>query len=188
MKISNFQVWDRKKKKFVSTQQENEKKIKTESGTWIKASFKTGKYGEWKQKQNADFEGSADEDNNEDNSNGTTGKFNRDRLDKIFNRRRSGAGSKREGGREQGGLIKPEQILKKRKIAARQESRGRGASRGGPSRGGGTRGGGRGGGFSRGGGGFSRGGGGFSRGGGGGRGGGRGRGGGGGSRGRGRGR
>ena len=179
MKTSYFQVWDRKKKKFVSTQQENEKKIKTESGTWIKASFKTGKYGEWKQKQNADFEGSADEDNNDDNSNGTTGKFNRDRLDKIFNRRRSGAGSKREGGREQGGLIKPEQILKKRKIAARQESRGRGASRGGPSRGGGSRGGG-----SRGGG---RGGG-FSRGGGGGRGGGRGRGGGGGSRGRGRGR
>jgi len=138
------QVWDRKKKKFVSTQQESEKKIKTESGTWIKASFKTGKYGEWKQKQNADFEGSADEDNNDDNTN--TGKFNKDRLDKIFNRRRSGAGSKRESGREQGGLIKPEQILKKRKIAARQESRGRGGSRGSVSRGGSR------GGFSRGGG------------------------------------
>ena len=114
----------------MSTQQENEKKIKTESGTWIKASFKTGKYGEWKNKQNADFDAGSGDEGSRDTTD-TTGQFNRDRLDKIFNRRRSGAGQKRNGGKVEGGLVKPEQILKQRKMQAKQDSRGRGGSRGG---------------------------------------------------------
>ncbi|XP_055845086.1 ATP-dependent RNA helicase DDX54 [Episyrphus balteatus] len=42
--------WDRIKKKMVSVQDPRNNKIKTESGAWIPASFKTGRYTEWKQK------------------------------------------------------------------------------------------------------------------------------------------
>lgn len=42
--------WDRIKKKMVSVQDPRNNKIRTESGVWIPASFKTGRYDEWKQK------------------------------------------------------------------------------------------------------------------------------------------
>ena len=50
----------------MSTQVEQDKRIKTESGNWIKQSFKTGKYDEYKQKQKTDFEGSDSDDGNDD--------------------------------------------------------------------------------------------------------------------------
>ncbi|KAK7066964.1 ATP-dependent RNA helicase ddx54 [Halocaridina rubra] len=49
--------WNRHSKKFVSTQS-NTRKIKTESGVWITASYKTGRYEKWlargKKKEDAD--------------------------------------------------------------------------------------------------------------------------------------
>lgn len=42
--------WDRIKKKMVSVQDPRANKIRTESGAWIPASFKTGRYTEWKEK------------------------------------------------------------------------------------------------------------------------------------------
>lgn len=42
--------WDRIKKKMVSVQDPRANKIRTESGAWIPASFKTGRYNEWKEK------------------------------------------------------------------------------------------------------------------------------------------
>ncbi|KAH8416322.1 hypothetical protein KR222_008275, partial [Zaprionus bogoriensis] len=42
--------WDRIKKKMVSVQDPRANKIRTESGAWIPASFKTGRYSEWKEK------------------------------------------------------------------------------------------------------------------------------------------
>lgn len=42
--------WDRVKKKMVVVQDPRAGKIKTESGAWIPASFKTGRYTEWKEK------------------------------------------------------------------------------------------------------------------------------------------
>ncbi|KAH8301906.1 hypothetical protein KR044_000497, partial [Drosophila immigrans] len=42
--------WDRIKKKMVSVQDPRSNKIRTESGAWIPASFKTGRYNEWKEK------------------------------------------------------------------------------------------------------------------------------------------
>ncbi|XP_039487324.1 ATP-dependent RNA helicase DDX54 [Drosophila santomea] len=42
--------WDRIKKKMVSVQDPRANKIRTESGAWIPASFKTGRYAEWKEK------------------------------------------------------------------------------------------------------------------------------------------
>ncbi|XP_054734095.1 ATP-dependent RNA helicase DDX54 [Anastrepha obliqua] len=42
--------WDRIKKKMVSVQDPRAGKIRTESGAWIPASFKTGRYNDWKEK------------------------------------------------------------------------------------------------------------------------------------------
>ena len=45
-----LQKWDRLRKKMVTVQDPRSGKIRTESGIWIPASFKTGRYTEWKQK------------------------------------------------------------------------------------------------------------------------------------------
>uniref|UniRef100_A0A1I8Q6Y7 RNA helicase n=1 Tax=Stomoxys calcitrans TaxID=35570 RepID=A0A1I8Q6Y7_STOCA len=42
--------WDRIKKKMVAVQDPRANKIRTESGAWIPASFKTGRYSDWKEK------------------------------------------------------------------------------------------------------------------------------------------
>lgn len=42
--------WDRLKKKMVSVQSPRAGKIKTESGAWIPATYKTGRYADWKEK------------------------------------------------------------------------------------------------------------------------------------------
>jgi len=42
--------WDRIKKKMVSVEDPHAKKIRTESGVWIPATYKTGRYDNWKQK------------------------------------------------------------------------------------------------------------------------------------------
>ncbi|ALC43916.1 CG32344 [Drosophila busckii] len=42
--------WDRIKKKMVAVQDPRANKIRTESGAWIPASFKTGRYNTWKEK------------------------------------------------------------------------------------------------------------------------------------------
>lgn len=42
--------WDRIKKKMVSVENPRAGKIRTESGIWIPATYKTGRYSEWKEK------------------------------------------------------------------------------------------------------------------------------------------
>lgn len=42
--------WDRIKKKMVSVENPRAGKIKTESGIWIPATYKTGRYSDWKEK------------------------------------------------------------------------------------------------------------------------------------------
>ncbi|XP_065063488.1 ATP-dependent RNA helicase DDX54-like [Rhopilema esculentum] len=46
-KQGSVKKWDRKRKKFVGSRQDGAKKVKTESGSWIKASYKTNKYKDW---------------------------------------------------------------------------------------------------------------------------------------------
>lgn len=60
--------WDRKKKKFVSTQSimEQSKKIKTESGSYIKASYKKDLYSKWLKNYKAfDRDGGQDEEDDD---------------------------------------------------------------------------------------------------------------------------
>jgi len=42
-------VWDKKSKKYVKVQ-DDKKRIKTESGVYISATYKTNRYGKWKER------------------------------------------------------------------------------------------------------------------------------------------
>uniref|UniRef100_UPI00398ED3FE ATP-dependent RNA helicase DDX54 n=1 Tax=Pristiophorus japonicus TaxID=55135 RepID=UPI00398ED3FE len=57
--------WDRKKKRFVRDTGKEKKKIKTESGRYINASYKKNIYEEWKKKYKIDERMSDDENENE---------------------------------------------------------------------------------------------------------------------------
>ena len=46
-------VWDKKSKKYVKVQ-DDKKRIKTESGVYISATYKTNRYAKWKSKTKAD--------------------------------------------------------------------------------------------------------------------------------------
>jgi ATP-dependent RNA helicase DDX54/DBP10 len=64
--------WDRKKKKFVSTQSINDKskKMKTESGSYINASYKSDFYAKWLKNNKQTDRDDADNDDNDDNQQG----------------------------------------------------------------------------------------------------------------------
>ncbi|XP_071111422.1 ATP-dependent RNA helicase DDX54-like [Haliotis cracherodii] len=54
-KKNNQLKWDRKKKKFIREEQDpKKKKIKTESGTWISASYKSNAYRDWRDRHKID--------------------------------------------------------------------------------------------------------------------------------------
>lgn len=62
--------WDRKKKKFVSVQStlDKSKKIKTESGAYIKASYKSNLYAKWLKTSKMTERQDADEENADSDS------------------------------------------------------------------------------------------------------------------------
>nr|XP_023017464.1 ATP-dependent RNA helicase DDX54 [Leptinotarsa decemlineata] len=57
-------VWDRKKKKMVALPSAKSGKIRTESGAWIPATYKSDRYAQWKEKTKAgaDDDGDSDEE------------------------------------------------------------------------------------------------------------------------------
>ncbi|XP_069954053.1 ATP-dependent RNA helicase DDX54 [Cherax quadricarinatus] len=57
----NLHRWDRNQKKFVGTQDQR-KRIKTESGVWISASYKTNRYEKWIEKGKKKAEENSDEE------------------------------------------------------------------------------------------------------------------------------
>ena len=127
--------WDRKKKKFVNesgTADPKNKKIRTESGALIPASYSSDVYKRWREKKQTGF------DDDDDDRNGET---RPKRLPVASGR----TGKRGRGARNE--LRRPEQILKTRKIVAKKKEfiqtrrdvkAGRRAERaGGPGRGGG---------------------------------------------------
>ncbi|KHJ79478.1 DBP10CT domain protein [Oesophagostomum dentatum] len=54
----NAKRWDRYKKRFVGASEDvpDNKKIRTEDGTWLSASYRTGRYEDWKKKQKLGYE------------------------------------------------------------------------------------------------------------------------------------
>ncbi|CAD6197123.1 unnamed protein product [Caenorhabditis auriculariae] len=105
-KQTHAKRWDRKLKKYVgpSGDDSSKKKIRTEDGTWLPASYKTGRYKEWKQKQKIGFGNENAEDSEM-----------KEKSNRSSNRKRkwAQAGGKSSGPKHSE-IKKPEQILKER--------------------------------------------------------------------------
>ncbi|KAH9427080.1 ATP-dependent RNA helicase ddx54 [Dermatophagoides pteronyssinus] len=116
-KNQNQLKWDRKKKKFIQPG-ENEpkmKKIRTESGNLINASYKSGMYEKWRKKSKTDRNVINDNDDNDDEDGEE--KQKRNRSIKMSSRKKpkhqsGGGGNKRIPKRE---LKTKDEIFKKRK-------------------------------------------------------------------------
>ncbi|XP_069817529.1 ATP-dependent RNA helicase DDX54 [Dendropsophus ebraccatus] len=115
-RTKHIMKWDRKKKKFVGTGgQEDKKKIKTESGRVISSSYKTNIYADWKKKYKIDDQDSEEEEERQ------TGKPHR----KDRGGRRGSQGTPRSEaagprGKAKSELRNKQQILKERKAKAKQ--------------------------------------------------------------------
>jgi len=119
------EVWDRKKKKFIREGSEFDapKRIKTESGNYIKASYKGDKYSEWREKHNVD-RAITDKEGKPTFSNGRKGRFNNSKPSPAsVGGGTSGGGAKgqkRGGAATKGGeLLSRDQIVKNRKKEAK---------------------------------------------------------------------
>ncbi|KAG8232288.1 hypothetical protein J437_LFUL011229 [Ladona fulva] len=109
--------WDRKKKKMVGVEEKSVRKIRTESGVWIPATYRRGIYEQWKVKSKVDDADEADSDKEEGDA------------PQNFPKKRA-KGTKKKGGRGRNELKRPEQILKSREIKMKQEMRKKGKRKG----------------------------------------------------------
>ncbi|CAH0552710.1 unnamed protein product [Brassicogethes aeneus] len=67
MKVTKqLKRWDRKKKKMVAVENPRLGKIKTESGAWIPATYKSNRYAQWKEKTKIDQDRDDDDDDEGD--------------------------------------------------------------------------------------------------------------------------
>ncbi|XP_059351601.1 ATP-dependent RNA helicase DDX54-like [Daphnia carinata] len=69
-KQRSLMKWDRKKKKFIGQEDVKKRKIRTESGVWIPATYKTDRYERWKGKSKVDQNDPASEDSGDDDKGG----------------------------------------------------------------------------------------------------------------------
>uniref|UniRef100_A0A7E4VM66 RNA helicase n=1 Tax=Panagrellus redivivus TaxID=6233 RepID=A0A7E4VM66_PANRE len=105
----NKKKWDRKNKKFVGDQH-SIKRIRTEEGTMVPASYKSGRYEKWQSKQKIKYRNQDDEDGEGEPQD------NRGRGTRRFHH---GAKGKDKGARNE--LKNPEQILKSRVAKQKKE-------------------------------------------------------------------
>ncbi|XP_074656567.1 ATP-dependent RNA helicase DDX54-like [Tubulanus polymorphus] len=135
MKTMNSAVrWDRKKKKFVGVEnQGNKKKIKTESGAWIPASYKSNSYKQWVAKTKITSREEADDDNDDsneekdrNNSQSSKSDGGRNRM-QVFGTRNRGFHNKKvatttDNRKVRSELKRSEQILKSRRKTQKMKS------------------------------------------------------------------
>uniref|UniRef100_T1K7U7 RNA helicase n=2 Tax=Tetranychus urticae TaxID=32264 RepID=T1K7U7_TETUR len=99
-KTNATQKWDRKKKKFVgvNTNDPKKKKIKTESGVWISASYKSNLYKKWqeKSKKSQDDDDDYEEDGEMEDKSVQDAVRQRDQAisKQMMKNKRKGSGSK----------------------------------------------------------------------------------------------
>ncbi|KAF4526402.1 hypothetical protein B566_EDAN012693 [Ephemera danica] len=107
--------WDERRKKMVGAK-EQVKKIRSESGVWIKASYKSGRYQQWKEKSKAD-EAASDSDNSdaEEKTPQKGGRFGGP------HRGRGRGGQQGGSQRVRSELRRPDQILKAREKKERSK-------------------------------------------------------------------
>jgi len=98
--------WDRKRKKFVgASNDKGGKRIKTESGAWIKATYKSNKYREWMEKNRIRGK-STNEDENEEHETSS---------------RKGGKRGQRSRGKKSQGKLRNEMKSKDQILKARQK-------------------------------------------------------------------
>ncbi|KZC05284.1 PREDICTED: ATP-dependent RNA helicase DDX54 [Dufourea novaeangliae] len=114
---TQIKKWDRKKKKMVTINNDRKiNKIRTESGVWIPASYKTNRYSAWKEKSKVDAANDDDSDEEEPaqmqklltTANTHWARHNKKLKEKIQSNKE---------------LKRPEQILKARKLLERKRNR-----------------------------------------------------------------
>ncbi|CAG9536046.1 unnamed protein product [Cercopithifilaria johnstoni] len=112
--------WDRKLKKFVggSNGDDSKKKIRTEDGTYLPATYKSGRYERWQKKQKLEYQNNGDEE--------TTDTLIKQHDFRRRNNNRKRRGRNKTGSKEQRAprseLKTSEQILKQRKKKASIQS------------------------------------------------------------------
>uniref|UniRef100_A0A915Q3T8 RNA helicase n=1 Tax=Setaria digitata TaxID=48799 RepID=A0A915Q3T8_9BILA len=113
--------WDRKLKKFVvASDNDSKKKIRTEDGTFLPATYRSGRYERWQKKQKLEYQ----EDDNADEE-GTVGRVGqRDFRRHSVNRKRRQRNNRlnKEERTPRSELKNPEQILKQRNKKAKIQS------------------------------------------------------------------
>ena len=124
-------VWDKKSKKYVKVQ-DDKKRIKTESGVYISATYKTNRYARWKERSKlAQQQETADDD--EEDKRGT--KRPNTRLPDSHPAMKKAKLAVRVGRKNKNEIRRPEQILKQRRDEEKRAARkakggGRGRGRG----------------------------------------------------------
>lgn len=106
--------WDRKKKRFVreGSDDPKKKKIRTESGAWIPASYKSDVYKQWKRKSQVDARDDADEDSG-------LGKQKTSACDRLGKKHRGGPNKKGTRKHFKRELKTKDEILKARQRKAK---------------------------------------------------------------------
>jgi len=125
-------VWDKKSKKYVKVQ-DDKKKIKTESGVYISATYKTNRYAKWKERsklaqKEVDSDGEEDKDNRGVKRPNASLPYNHPAMKKA----RNAVPAHKKGPKFE--IKRPEQILKKRvqeerKAANKAKGKGKGKRR-----------------------------------------------------------
>ena len=129
-------VWDKKSKKYVRVQ-DDKKRVKTESGVYIAATYKTNRYAKWKERSKL---AQQTEDQGEDESSSSKAQGGRKRAGgplpsshPAMKKARNAVPAHKKGPRSE--IQRPEQIMKKRaleekKAARKQKGGGKGKSKG----------------------------------------------------------
>ncbi|XP_059087617.1 ATP-dependent RNA helicase DDX54-like isoform X2 [Tigriopus californicus] len=126
----NAMRWDNKKKKYVRADVNDKKKIKTESGVWIQASYKSDRYAKWKERSKLSFidePGQSGGHTDDDYRGGP--KMNRKRQmggglpedHPAMKKARDSVPKHRKGPKNE--IQRPEQILKKRKLDEKKRAK-----------------------------------------------------------------
>lgn len=114
--------WDRKKKKMVGVEDPKFGKIRTESGAWIPATYKSNRYAQWKDKtKTGDDEGDDDDDDDKPNKQKVRGQTNNTHWG------RHNLKVEQKGRSE---LKQPTQILKTRMVAEKKKMKNKKKSKG----------------------------------------------------------
>jgi len=115
-------VWDKKQKKYVKVQ-DDKKRVKTESGVYISATYKTNRYAKWKERNKQD-EMHNNNDNEEESGNGKGFKRKSTSLPAnhpAMKKARNAVPAHKKGPKFE--IQRPEQILKKRTMEEKKAAR-----------------------------------------------------------------